>query len=145
MRTFLIYWLPVVAWMTLIFIMSTSRFSMGHTARFIEPALRFLFRKISRERLRIAHMRIRGGAHFVEYATLSLLLFRAVRGHHEEFWQANWMCISLLITVGYAVLDEFHQKGVSGRTARVKHVMIDIAGGVVAQLLLLACLRIDPN
>jgi VanZ family protein len=145
MRTFLIYWLPVVAWMTLIFIMSTNRFSMGHTARFIEPMLRLLFRKISRERLVIAHMRIREGAHFAEYVILGLLLFRAVRGNHAEFWQVNWMWISLLITVGYAVLDELHQKWESGRTAKLKHVMIDIAGGVAAQLLLLACLLVKPN
>ncbi len=142
MRTFLVYWLPVVVWMALIFLMSTSRFSMTHTARFIEPILRLLFRRLSGERLTLAHMRIREGAHFAEYVILSLLLFRAVRGVSAEAWQAGWMWVSLSTASAYAVLDETHQKWEAGRTAKLKHVLIDIAGVVAAQALIFLCLGV---
>lgn len=145
MRTFLVYWLPLVLWMGLIFWMSTSSFSMKKTARFVEPILRLFFRRLSGERMDVAHMRIREAAHFGEYVVLSLLAFRAVRADNSEAWRWEWMAIALAITIAYAVTDELHQKWESGRTPKVKHVMIDVAGGVTAQLLLLLCLLVRPS
>ena len=136
MGTFIRYWLPVLAWMAVIFILSTSRFSFGHTARFIEPLLRLFFPAIAEDRLTRAHIRIREGAHFVEYLILGVLLFRAARGDSEVPWLPGWMFLSFLVTTAYAILDELHQKWESGRTARLGHVLIDIAGGATAQALI---------
>ncbi|MSR64539.1 MAG: hypothetical protein EXS18_02020 [Verrucomicrobiae bacterium] len=81
----------------------------------------------------------RSAAHFVEYIILSLLVFRAVRGEASTSWQANWMWMSLAIATVYAVLDETHQKWEAGRPPRLKHVLIDIAGILTAQVLIFVC------
>src|SRR5436309_2524113 len=139
MGTFLVHWLPVALWMALIFYLSSSRFTFGKTARFVEPLLRLLFRKINSDRLTLAHIRVREAAHFGEYIVLSLLVFRAVRGDHPATWQASWMWSSLAISTVYAVFDETHQKWEAGRTPKVEHVLIDVAGIVTAQVLIILC------
>ena len=136
---YLPYWLPVMVWMALIFVMSTSRFSMGRTAKFIEPFLRLLFPRIKEQGLVRAHVRLRETAHFGEYLILGLLLFRAIRGDSERAWELSWMIVSVLITIGYAVADELHQRWEEGRTPKLRHVMIDIAGGLAAQVLIFLC------
>ncbi|HEX9817830.1 MAG TPA: VanZ family protein [Patescibacteria group bacterium] len=66
-------------------------------------------------------------AHIIVYAILYLLLFRAfslttnLRGH------ARWL-VPLLITITYAVLDEFHQLVVPGRTGTLRDVGFDTLG-----------------
>jgi hypothetical protein len=49
MRRFLKYWLPALAWMSLIFLLSTDVGSATNTSRFIEPILRWLIPNISPE------------------------------------------------------------------------------------------------
>lgn len=136
MRFFLLYWLPVVLWMALIFYMSTARFSFANTARLVEPILRLFFRRMSGDRIVAAHMKVREIAHFGEYMILSVLLFRAFRGENPETWQWNWMLLALAVLAGYAFLDELHQRWEAGRTGRLKHVWIDLVGGVAGQLLI---------
>jgi VanZ family protein len=138
MRDFCFYWLPVLVWMAVIFGLSTSRFSMARTAGFIEPLLRRLFGRISEDRLMQTHIRIREAAHFLEYLLLSLLVFRALRAGDAEVWEARWAVVALLITVGYGLLDELHQRWEAGRTARWKHAMINAAGGLAGQVLIFA-------
>ncbi len=135
MRGFLIYWVPVLAWMTLVAIMSTRRFSMGNTAKFVEPLLRWLFHGISGVGLTKAHIRVREAAHFVEYLILSVLLFRAFRMGNSDPWRARWMWASIAVLALYAALAESHQKWDSGRTARISHVLMDLAGGIAGQAL----------
>lgn len=142
MHNFLVYWLPVLAWMALIFLMSTSRFSMGRTAKWIEPLLKFLFRKATEDRITRAHIRIREGAHFLEYLVLSVLVFRALRADAPGVWQAGWMWLSLLLTGAYGFADEWHQKWEAGRTARLKHALINVAGGVAGQSLIWIGVRV---
>ena len=46
-RTFVSYWVPVIAWMILIFAGSTDVLSAEHTSRFLVPFLRWLDPEIS--------------------------------------------------------------------------------------------------
>lgn len=142
MRHFLLYWLPVIAWMVLIFIMSTSRFSSANTARFVVPVLRFLFRRLTPNGLTRAHIRVREAAHFSEYLILSVLLFRGLRADSDSTWELQWMAISLAVLVAYAVLDEIHQMWEAGRTASWRHALIDIVGGAAGQLLIITCVYV---
>jgi len=137
MAHFCVYWLPVLVWMGLIFVMSTSRFSMARTKRFVEPLLKLLFRRLSGERLTLAHTRIREGAHFAEYMVLSALVFRALRGDDPALWQWQWMVASILVTSAYGFADELHQRWEKGRTAKLRHALIDVGGAVVAQAVIL--------
>jgi VanZ family protein len=137
MRIFLLYWLPVLLWMAAIFLMSTSRFSMAQTSRFILPMLKLLFRRIDEERLTKTHIRIRESAHFVEYLILSVLVFRALRADNAASWELRWMILAIVIAGAYGFADELHQRWESGRTAKLKHALIDVAGGVAGQVLIL--------
>ena len=67
-------------------------------------------------------------AHFTEYAVLTGLWWRALRGLGARFPLAIAMAISL----GYAATDEFHQTFVDGRRGTPVDVLIDSAGIAIA-------------
>ena len=130
MRLFLLSWLPVAVWMGMIFWMSTSRFSFANTARYIEPILRRLFRRLPDPALQQAHARVRAAAHFVEYMILALLVFRAARAGEPPAFRPAWFAIALGITVAYGAVDEWHQGFEPGRSPRVRHFLADVAGAI---------------
>jgi hypothetical protein len=65
-RSFLKYWLPVVAWMIFIFIGSTDLMSAEHTSRFIVPFLLWLKPDMSPETIARIHMLIRKLGHVTD-------------------------------------------------------------------------------
>jgi VanZ family protein len=66
-------------------------------------------------------------AHFLEYAILGCLIYRALRGSCEWSRQrAFWIALGL--TVLYAVSDELHQTRVRGRVGSPRDVLIDSVG-----------------
>lgn len=69
-------------------------------------------------------------AHMAEYGVFSILLFRA----WQETFVVNikkvfWIC--LVLSVGYAISDEFHQSFVPGRQGSPIDVFIDSAGALL--------------
>jgi len=124
-------WTPVILWMFVICLMSTSAFSGEDTSLIIEPLLRFLLPSITASEFGIYHAIIRKMAHVAEYLILGLLLFRAFSAGQagRRHWQ--WAGSSLLVLVLYASLDEFHQSFTASRTASVIDVGIDICGGLL--------------
>ncbi len=113
--------------------MSTDAFSMQKTSAIIEPVLEFLAPSLSVKEIRMVHTVIRKLAHVTEYFILGVLLFRAFRGGSAEGRNRSWVFSSLVVVVLYAAGDEFHQLFVSTRTASVVDVIIDTAGGILAQ------------
>ena len=71
---------------------------------------------------------LRKGAHVTEYAVLTALWWRALRGLGLRFALVTAMAISL----GYAATDEFHQTFVDGRKGTPVDVLIDSAGIAIA-------------
>lgn len=70
--------------------------------------------------------------HFVQYAVLGALLFKAMRGtRHPHLW-------AVLIASAYGVTDEFHQGFVPERIASGADLCADALGAGFAQILLLA-------
>ena len=67
-------------------------------------------------------------AHFTEYAVLTALWWRALRGLGARLPLA----IAIAISLGYAASDEFHQTFVEGRRGTPVDVLIDAAGIVTA-------------
>lgn len=136
-RKIALYWIPVALWMGVIFWVSTQSFSAQNTASFIEPVLLFLMPWISQDNLDFIHVIIRKCGHLIEYFILGLLLFRAFRGDATErrIWQ--WTLSSLLVVLFYAASDEFHQSFVTERTASLSDIVIDTAGGIFAQAVVL--------
>jgi VanZ family protein len=93
------------------------------------------------------HHLIRKTGHFVGYALLSWLIFRALRGTwrarqaivsraRDYFWQLHWAAFSILGTAAAASVDEIHQTFNPARTGRWQDVVIDSSGALVLQILL---------
>ena len=80
------------------------------------------------------HFLTRKVAHFSEYAVLGTLSARAFASSAMDFIQRHWFQMALLLIVCSALLDEFHQSFVPGRTASIYDSAIDVAGGLTALL-----------
>ncbi len=105
------YWLPLFAWMVIIFYLS-SRPSLPGLP---DPWMDLLLKK---------------GGHFCIYGVLAYLWWRVLsRGR----WRA-WMPLvgAVVVTMLYAVSDEYHQSLVPGRQPRVVDVVIDASGAAIA-------------
>ncbi|MBA2433814.1 MAG: VanZ family protein [Verrucomicrobiota bacterium] len=125
-------WLPVVLWMTIMFVGSTDLMSAEHTSRFLTPFLCWLNPTISPESIAQAHLIVRKAAHVTEYAILAGLLFRALRGPFGGFWpHAAFVFFPALL---FAATDEWHQSFAQTRTASLGDVCIDGLGAIVGIL-----------
>ena len=145
-RSFLKYWLPVLAWMFLIFSASSDTLSSQRTSRIIGPLLRWLKPDISEETLYRVQYAVRKAAHMAEYAVLAVLMWRAwrqpVKGDPRPWlWrEAGLVLVGCLI---YAASDEVHQAFVPSREARIGDVVFDATGAALGLLAwwLLGCWR----
>jgi VanZ family protein len=127
------YWGPLLVWLAAMFFFSTGAMSANHTSRFLEPLIRFLMPWASYPTVLGVHMGIRKLGHVSEYAFLTVLAFRAVRGGRTSpRWTPSWASAAFAIAVAYAALDELHQGFVSTRSASVFDVLTDAAGALAA-------------
>src|SRR5215216_4470060 len=79
MGRFFKYWLPLLIWLGVIFVGSTSVMSADHTSRYIVPFLLWLKPGMSPSAIWTILVVARKCAHVTEYAVLALLLWRALR------------------------------------------------------------------
>ncbi len=72
--------------------------------------------------------------HASVYLVLSffIILFMNVLFNIKHYWAA--LIITMILCVGFAISDEYHQTFVSGRTGQPLDVCIDSAGAVVGAL-----------
>ena len=127
MRRDLKPWLPVMIWMAVIFIASTSLGSSEHTSRMFEPLLRWVKPDITAETTSFIHFLIRKTGHLSEYAVLGILIMRAVRRAVPQFtevWARRALLIAWVSSTAYAATDELHQVFVDGRTPALGDVAI---------------------
>lgn len=68
----------------------------------------------------------------IEYAILFFLFYRAMKKTFIHLSQKRFFIVSLLFCILYAVLDEFHQSFIRGRTSTVRDVGFDILGMLIA-------------
>ena len=104
-------WAPALAWMALIYLSSSQPALPGPPG----TPQDFVIKK---------------SAHLATYAVLAILSWRALRTHKQSWF------LALLITVIYAVSDEWHQSFVPPREAAVRDVLIDAVGGSLGLLAL---------
>ena len=110
LKQFVIYYLPVIIWMLVIFWLSNR----PKVVKLDNPSSDFIIGKT---------------AHLTEYAVLSVLLFWAVC-KNLIVNKINWG-IPFLYTVFYAISDEVHQLFIPTRTGMARDVIIDAIGGVI--------------
>lgn len=128
-------WLPPVLWMAFIYLFSTSTFSEENTASLLLPILKALFHEATPETLSRIHFFIRKMGHFTEFAILGLLWLRTLKREWEGRPYPVYL-ISFILSISYAILDEFHQSFVSVRTASYMDILIDSAGATSSLLFL---------
>lgn len=130
---------PMLAWMGLIFALSTELGSAAHTASLLYRLLQRFFpdwlAQATPEDLFELHYWIRKGAHFTEYLILALLAYRAFR--YGEAWR-HWRALGFSgsFSILYAFTDEFHQVFVSSRGPALRDVGIDALGAMTGFVLL---------
>jgi|HigsolmetaAR202D_1030399.scaffolds.fasta_scaffold06631_7 VanZ family protein len=103
-------WLAVILWMGVIFAFSAQ----PTLPRASNDWLDFLVKK---------------GAHFSVFAFLSVLIWQALYWR-ERGWSWAWV-----ITLLYAISDEWHQSFVPGRNPALRDVVIDACGAATALLI----------
>ena len=114
LRRFLWYWLPVLAWMGIIFVLSAQPDLPGPA----EPWMDVLVKK---------------GGHAVGYGVLAWLYERALRGRVRG--PVALRVASVGLALAYALSDEYHQTFVPGRSGNLVDVGIDGTGMCGAMLL----------
>ena len=77
---------------------------------------------------------IRKGTHFVYFGIIALAIYAALPKFTFRTLAAG------VLTMVFAIVDEYHQSLTSGRTATAQDVMLDTAGAITA-LLLLTCVQ----
>jgi VanZ family protein len=126
---------PLLIWIGVIFYLSGFGGSFDNTSKFIGPLLRYLFPEAPPETIAAYHFYIRKCAHFTAYAILACLTFRA-------YVEIEMRAVAALATVLIvAVLDETNQTFTLSRTGAVGDVILDLAGGITAIVVLLMARR----
>src|SRR5438552_10473017 len=97
MKSFLKYWLPVLAWLGFIFIGSTDLMSAEHTSRFLIPFLQWLKPDISPVVVDQINFVMRKLGHITEYAILAMLFWRALRGGAKPQMRMSILFVSVWI------------------------------------------------
>jgi VanZ family protein len=134
-RRFVNCWMPVIAWMLLIFAGSTDALSAEQTSRFLVPFLRWLDPQISIGTIAVIHFALRKLGHLTEYGIFAALLWRGLRGTLIATTNLGIAALAFVVSAIFAASDEFHQSFVPSRTASPFDVMIDCIGALVAVLL----------
>ncbi|MDR3612514.1 MAG: VanZ family protein [Candidatus Obscuribacterales bacterium] len=117
-RALIFDWLLVLAWMAIIFAFSSQAHS-GEVTRQYFGSFNILLRKTG---------------HVSEFALLFLLLQRALK--HTVGGALALTLTASVLTILYAVSDEYHQSFVPGRTSSIYDVAVDSAGIMLALLIL---------
>ena len=136
MKSFLKYWLPLLTWLVVIFVGSTSIMSAAQTSRYIVPFLLWLKPGMSPRAIWIILITVRKCAHVIEYAVLALLLWRALRS--IPTLQTKSLMVIGVVLLGcalFAASDEFHQTFVKSRTPSVRDVLLDVTGALLGLLI----------
>jgi len=127
-------WAPLFVWIALIFFLSNSSGSLDSTSRFIGPLLAFFFPDLDPGTRAVYHVLIRKAAHFTAYGVLAMLAWRTFRTILPAISRLLVLTLSLVATV--AIADELNQSFNSARSGSVWDVLLDLAGGLTATLVL---------
>lgn len=124
-------WIPPLAWMGVVFWLSTGSFSAERTGAWIVPLLKALLPWATSSQLELLHWLGRKTAHVLEYAILAGLWQRAFVKSGPAGWRSRGHALAAFgLTVAYAIFDEIHQGWTGQRSASARDVVLDaFAGG----------------
>ncbi len=128
LNRFLKYWLPPILWMIFFFPVLNRFLGSPAIYRVLLSLFQLFNPDVSASTIHMPYIIIRKSIHFVEYAILTFLMFRAFRGENPKKWDMRWAIYTGVITVGYGFLDEFLQTFVPTRNGSILDSVINSAG-----------------
>lgn len=131
-RRIVLAWAFVALWAGVIITLGGDDWSLQETSRFLSPMIEWIFGDIDGPTKWRIYLAVRKSAHFVEYAILALLTFRAalISAPRNQLATAGWTALFLVALVSTA--DEARQAFSSARSGSPYDVLIDVTGGAVA-------------
>lgn len=120
---------PLILWVAVIFVNSSTIGASSNTSRIIRPLLEWFFSDASPAAIDVYHGYIRKLAHFTEYAALAFFASRAFWHSSRDILSRLWFVWAFLIVASIASTDEYNQSFNPLRTSSFYDVLIDIAGG----------------
>ncbi|HSQ00327.1 MAG TPA: VanZ family protein [Candidatus Dormibacteraeota bacterium] len=123
-----------MGWVAVIACLSGERFSDEQTAAWLAGAPFVASLSVPPALIDTANLILRKTTHFVEYATLALLAYRALGTGAAPRAQRARILGAVLLAVGCATLDEWHQTMTLTRTGRVHDVVLDAMGALAGAL-----------
>jgi len=147
-------WWPVGLWLFVLRLESTDYAASSNTLGLMYGISRAIFGGIDPTVLAVLNEVLRKSGHFMGYAILSFLVFRALKYTQRDrlrlvlqrrwgiffrdLWRWDWALIAVLFTFTAAALDELHQATLASRSGSWHDVALDTAGAIAMQLLLYA-------
>jgi len=110
-KNYIKFWLPLFIWAIVIFSFSSYQTPTASEIRWQDFIVKKTF-------------------HLIEYAILTTLSYRALKESGVDKKKAG--IYSIIITLLYGASDEFHQTFTIGRDGKVRDVIIDTAGALLA-------------
>jgi VanZ family protein len=124
------YWLPVLVMIAAMYYFSTDVLSGENTRGVLDTLLAWAGLDVSRRTIERLNYITRKAAHFVEYAMLAGLLFRAFRADATARWKTSWALYSMLICAVWALIDEYRQSLSDHRSGSLNDSLLDCAGAL---------------
>ena len=128
-------YLPLIAWLSGIFYLSSSKGSVSHTTVYFAPLLNFLFPRDDAQTFEKHHFVVRKLCHFAGYAVLALLasvvFYNSSLSAAAKFWYVCAFAVVLMV----ASMDEIRQSFYPERVGSFSDVALDCIGGLTMILL----------
>ena len=128
----IIRYAPLILWLAVIFLNSSTVGASNNTSRIIRPLLEWLFPAADGATLDVYHGYIRKLAHFTEYAVLGFFASHAFRNSSQTILRKFWFVWAFLFAALIAAADEYNQSLNPLRTGSAYDVLIDAAGALFA-------------
>lgn len=131
-RSIALAWTFVFVWAGVIWSLGGDDWSLQQTSRTLSPIIEFVFGDLDGPTKWRIYLAVRKSAHFVEYAILALLTFRAalISAPKNRVATAAWSALFLVALV--ATADEARQAFSNARSGSTQDILIDVTGGAVA-------------
>ena len=119
-----------MVWMAFIF--PGANWALGNSAtyRVVVAVFKWLLPAANPSTIDLLYIIVRKSFHFVEYAVLALLLFRAFRKMSSKIWDFKWVLFAGCIAIGYGFLDELVQSLIPSRRGSLLDWLIDSGGAI---------------
>ena len=139
-----LWWTLTLAWVALIFYLSTQTFAPDFSQGLLAGILHFLHLRVSPSAFDSIHALTRKLAHLTEYAIFALLLYGLPGGKSQMLWRPRRALTCILVTAVYSLTDEFHQLYVPGRHASLLDCGLDTMGASLAMVVPYTLKLISP-